>query len=344
MRLAPRSSYLSNVHAIAKALRALPRDRYLLAVSGGRDSMALLEAFVEHRPELLVAVATFDHGTGPAARRAVECVIDACRRHGVPVVAGFAAGASGAPPAGGPAAADGVRRTAYSFGSAQHRALRPTEASWRADRWRFLRAVADEHRATIATAHTLDDQAETVAMRILRGASARGLAAMAARTKGVIRPLLDVRRAEVTAYAVARGIRFVDDPTNASPAYLRNRLRADFLRAAAGLRPEFVTELCAVGVRAASWRRDLAELADGLSAQLVGPTLVIAADVLDGIDERGFAVLWPELAGRVGIRMDRRGVARAAAWAATAGAGQRIPLSGGASIERTARTFVIRPE
>lgn len=333
------------MHAIAKALFALPRDRHLLAVSGGRDSMVLLDACLEFRPEAVVAVATFDHGTGPAAAEAVELVVSECLRRGVPVVAGRAAGdgrrsADGDDPAaqGRELTTEGVQRTAYSFGSA-----RPTEATWRANRWRFLRAVAEEHRATIATAHTLDDQMETVAMRILRGASARGLAAMAIRAKGITRPLLGVRRSDVAAYAAEREVRFVEDPSNASANYLRNRLRADLLQAASDVRPGFAAELCAIGERSASWRRALAELVDSLDVQVVGPALVVAASAFDGVEVPGRAVLWPELVGRLGLTMDRRGVARAAAWSMTARAGQRMPLSGGASIERTARTFVIRP-
>lgn len=299
--------------------------------------MVLLDAFAEYRRDVVFAVATFDHGTGRAASAAAELVERTCLEAGIPVVSGRIADAGGNAGVGGQRTADGVQRIAYGFPS-----TRPTEASWRENRWRFLRAVAEERGATIATAHTLDDQAETVAMRILRDASARGLAAMAARAKGIARPLIRVPRNEVAAYAVTRAVRFLDDPSNTNPRHLRNRLRQDLMRAAVALRPELVAELCAIGERAAAWRRDLAEVADGLGAQQVGDALLIAAHALDGIDAAGRAVLWPELAGRLGLTMDRRGVARAAAWSIAASAGQRIPLSGGASIERTARTFVIR--
>lgn len=314
--------------------------------------MVLLDAALEYRRDVVRAVATFDHGTGPAATLATELVVGECLRRGVPVVAGrsadggqTAAGSERMPAArtepaadGSMRTTDGVQRSAYSFPSA-----RPTEASWRADRWRFLRAVAAEHRATILTAHTRDDQAETVAMRILRGASARGLAAMAAPAKGIARPFIAVPRGVVADYAAERGLRFLDDPSNTSPAHLRNRLRSDLLRAASLVRPQFVTELCAIGEQAAAWRRALEAVVDTLEAQQVGQTMVVAASALEGIAAAGRSVLWPELAGRLGLTMDRRGVARAAAWSMTARAGQAIPLSGGASIERTSRTFVIRP-
>ena len=314
--------------------------------------MVLLDACVEHRRDAVVAVATFDHGSGPAASAAVALVERTCLELGVPVVSGRLAGGGGRladgggrmaagggrMAAGGGRTADGVQRTAYGFPAVRP----PTEASWRADRWRFLRAVAEEHHATIVTAHTRDDQAETVAMRILRGASARGLAAMAARSKGIARPFIGVPREVITAYAAERHLGFFEDPSNTNSSHLRNRLRADLLRAAATVRPGFLLELCAIGDRAAAWRRELAELVDAMEVQQVGQSLVVAASALEGIDDAGRAIVWPELVGRLGLTMDRRGVSRAAQWSVAARAGQRIPLSGGASIERTARTFVIR--
>ena len=69
---------------------------------------------------------------------------------------------------------------------------------------------------------------------------------------------------------------------------------------------------------------------------------MIDVAALEGIETSGLAILWPELAGRVGVVMDRRGIERVAAWARYARAGQRIPLSGGATVERTTKTFVVR--
>jgi tRNA(Ile)-lysidine synthase len=303
------------VYAIAKALQALPEYRYLLAVSGGRDSMALLHAFREARPNDRPTVGTFDHGSGAAATSAADLVVRECLRHGIPVVSGHM-----------PLGTSGARRS---------------ESAWRAARWSFLRAAAAERRATIVTAHTLDDQAETVAMRILRGASARGLAAMAAPAPGILRPLLAVRRAELAAYAAREAVPFVEDPSNVDAGFLRNRLRADLMHAAERAHPGFSAELTAIGARAAAWRRELADLSDALGVRHVGDVLVIDVMPLASMSRDSLAILWPEVAGRVGVVMDRRGVARAAAWTPRARAGQRIPLSGGASLERTATTFVV---
>jgi tRNA(Ile)-lysidine synthase len=301
---------------IAKALRALPPGSYLLAVSGGRDSMALLHAFVAARRGDLSAVATFDHGTGVAAAGSVELVVRECLRLGVSVIAGRA--------------------------PERPRATRATEALLREARWTFLRAVAEERDATIVTAHTMDDQAETVAMRILRGASARGLAGMATPTHGVVRPLLGISRADLAAYASAEGVRFADDPSNALPAYLRNRLRSDVLAAIESVRPGFRGELIAIGARAARWREAVAHCVDALGAHRVGDCVVVEAVAIAGFSPDELAVIWPEAAGRSGIVLDRRGVERLSRWAPRSRAGQRIPLSGGAMVERTPRTFVLR--
>ena len=325
------------------------RGRFLLAVSGGRDSMVLLHAFAENRRPVLVAVATFDHGTGPAATAACALVVDCCRAIEVPVVSGVMAAGGWRTAGGGRLTLDvgsmawGADRTANSEQRRANSFSSNAEARWRASRWSFLRTVSAEHRATIVTAHTMDDQAETVAMRILRGASARGLAAMAAPARGSVRPLLGVRRREVAGYAATFEVPFVEDPSNTDPAFLRNRLRADLLRAADAARPGFTDELVEIGRKASAWRRGLAEVVDSLQPHQVGDALVVPATAFDDLDVALRAVVWPELAGRVGVRMDRRGVARAAAWSVSARAGQQIPLSGGASIERTARTFVVRP-
>jgi tRNA(Ile)-lysidine synthase len=277
--------------------------------------MGLLHAFVNVRPSDLAAVATFDHGTGVAAAQAVELVVRECLRLGVSVVAGRAPERSST--------------------------ARPPESLLRAARWAFLRAVAEERSATIVTAHTRDDQAETVAMRILRDASARGLAGMAAPRAGVVRPLLTVTRGDLARYVEQVEIAFIDDPSNTDHAYLRNRLRADLLKAAESVRPGFTDELIAVGARAAAWRAHLATFVDALGAHRVGSAVVVAAEVILPLSLEGLAILWPEVASRAGVVLDRRGVARLAAWSPRALPAQRIPLSGGAWVERTARTFVL---
>src|SRR5690606_1606362 len=89
----------------------------------------------------------------------------------------------------------------------------------------------------VAVAHHRDDQAEPLLRQLLRGAGTRGMAGMGWRRGRVVRPLLGIGRDELRAYATARDLRWVEDPTNADPRYLRNRVRAELLPLLEALRP-----------------------------------------------------------------------------------------------------------
>ncbi|ODM70518.1 tRNA lysidine(34) synthetase TilS [Bradyrhizobium elkanii] len=180
----------------------------LLAVSGGPDSVALMWLAARWRRALaqgprLVAV-TVDHGLRPEAAREAR----------------------------------DVKRLARSL-DLPHHTLRWTgpkpgtgvPAAARAARYRLLAQAARKHGAThILTAHTRDDQAETLLMRMLRGSGVAGLSAMARETErdGVLltRPLLDVSKAQLIATLKKARIGFADDPTNRDRSFTRPRLRA----------------------------------------------------------------------------------------------------------------------
>ncbi len=317
------------VMAVHRSLDALPRGRWLLAVSGGRDSMVLLHAMAERRGRELAAVATFDHGTGSAARRAAALVEQTALARELPVVVGSAVPS--------PTAADAARGEANR------------EARWREQRWTFLRGWAAELRATVVTAHTRDDQIETVLLRLLRGSGVRGLAGMRAPTEGerVERPLLTVPRTEVAAYAAAQRLEWIEDPSNASREFARNRARLDLLPALERVAPGFGEWCWALGERAASWRVGVAALVDELGVTRAGPDAVaLDAKRVQGLGPAEWAVLWPELASRCGLAMDRRGIERASEWAPHAASGAEIQLAGGGRIGRTRGTFVVycRPQ
>src|SRR5690242_8305966 len=178
--------------AVRDTLRS--HARVVLAVSGRRDSMVMLDAAARVAGERIAAVATFDHGTGRAAAEAAALVERRAVELGLRVIRGRST--------------DAPR----------------SEAALREARWDFLHDAAASERAPIATAHTRDDQVETVLMRALRDARARGLAGLYA-SSDVLRPLLDVSRAMVAEHAESRGVAWVDDPSNASRDYLRNRIR-----------------------------------------------------------------------------------------------------------------------
>lgn len=197
-----------------------PGEHVLAAVSGGPDSTALLLILSRLAPALglTLAVGHFDHGLrGPAAARRERSYVEGlCDRLDVPVQLGA-----------------GDTR-------AQARAHRLSlEEAARDLRYGFLaNAAAAAGCTVVATGHTADDQVETVLLHIIRGSGLAGLAGMAARGSwpltgreglDVGRPLLCLRRQETDRYCRGEGLAPVEDPSNASPRFLRNRVRLELL-------------------------------------------------------------------------------------------------------------------
>ena len=280
----------------------------LLAVSGGLDSMALLASMARVARHRVAAVATLDHGTGPAAAAASAYVARAASAAGLPVVVGRLA------PLG--KGADGW------------------EAAWRSARHAFLRETAASAGACIVTGHTEDDQVETVLMRAMRGAGPRGLAGMEAASP-IVRPWLRVRRAVLERWLHSEGIGWIDDPSNDSMAHLRNRVRRDLLPALRAVVPGIDASLIDVGRRAAAWRRD----ADALVDRAVSPRpcgdhgVSVARAELAGYDRDSLAIVWASLAARAGLALDRRGTHRIASFIMQEPRRGSIPLSGGWTLE-----------
>lgn len=300
---------------MASVERALiDEQRLVLAVSGGIDSMVLLDAVARlRRSDQRVIVATVDHGTGPHAIRAAALV-----------------------------AAEAMGR-GFAVRTEHLRAGLRTEAAWREARWRFFRGIARAEQARVVTAHTRDDHVETVVMRILRGAGARGLAGLHA-PSGVARPLLEHTRAEIVQYARTRHVPFLEDPTNRSRVFLRNRVRLDLLPAIRHVRPEFDAEVLAIASRAAHLRREV----DGLATTFVisheaAGRLEVTSDDLPTFEPAALRVLWPSLAGFAGVALDRRATARLATFTREAQVGDRMPIAGGFEVVRDARRFILRP-
>jgi tRNA(Ile)-lysidine synthase len=288
--------------AVAAALEASPR--VVLAVSGGIDSMVLLTA-ASHLPlkaRRKMTVATFDHGTGRAAGRAAALVANVSARLGIPCVCG----------------------RAETVGT--------REEEWRRARWEFLGRVAVKRSASVVTAHTRDDQVETVFMRILREAGPRGLAGLYADSE-IVRPFLDLRRAAIADYASANRVKFLEDPTNTDRKHLRNRIRLDLLPSITRRNPAFADELLALARASAEWRRSLEEIAGAVdSTPAVDGALRIDRGSLRGFDAESLRVLWPALAARASVVMDRRGTHRAAEFTIKGATGGTIQLSGGVEI------------
>ena len=277
----------------------------VLAVSGGLDSMVLLTAAgsqLSSRARKRVMVATFDHGTGKAAGRAAALVVRQAFRSGFVCVTGRAS------------------------------TIGTREEEWRRGRWRFLEQVASKREANVVTAHNLDDQVETVFMRILRDAGPRGLAGLYAESE-IVRPFLNIRRATLASYADRNNVPFVQDPSNCDRKHLRNRIRLDILPSIMKQNPKFADELLSLAREAAAWRRSLEDLAGSVGAEAEQDgALRISRSSLKGYDADSLRVLWPALAARASVVMDRRGTQRAAEFTIKGATGGAIQLSGGIEI------------
>ena len=303
------------IHLVERAARDLleqPR-RFVLAVSGGIDSMVLLEAAARcGAVDRGAIVATFDHGTGDHALRAIALVERRASELGLRVVRGAG--------------------SAYLRG----------EAAWRRARWSFLRAVSEREKATVASAHTRDDQIETVFMRALRGAGARGLAGLYA-DSNVARPFIDLSRATITTYASARSVPYIDDPSNMSLAFLRNRVRHELLPALSRVKPTFGIEMLELSQSAAEWRRGVERVARAVGTiGENGTTVRVPIRSLSGLSVESLCVLWPALAALVGVTLDRRGTRRLAEFTITGTSGGVIQLSGGFEVVARRDEMVLR--
>ncbi len=201
------------VVAVDRALRAagmpLQGGTLVVGLSGGADSVALVDALasLRRRRGFRLVAAHLDHGLRPGSAEDAAFCAALCARLDVPFRTGTA---------------DVRARAERERGGLEQAARR--------ERYTFLRRVKDEEAAAaIAVAHTRDDQAETLLLRLLRGAGATGLGGMRPRNGDVVRPLLAVSRQEVLAHLRERGLAWREDPSNADPAHRRNRVRHELL-------------------------------------------------------------------------------------------------------------------
>lgn len=174
---------------------------YVLAVSGGIDSVALLDMAVSHtlqgltlQPSSKLVVAHFDHGIRPDSDADARFVWELAKKYGLPFE---------------------VRREELG----EH----ASEALARQRRYQFLRFVATKYDAKIVTAHHRDDIIESIAINLQRGTGWRGLAVMD--SPAIVRPLLSMTKSELRNYMVEHDLEWVEDETNATGAYRRNQVR-----------------------------------------------------------------------------------------------------------------------
>jgi tRNA(Ile)-lysidine synthase len=184
-------------------------ETLVVGLSGGADSVALLDALValEERRGFRSVGAHLDHGLRPESIEDVAFCRSLCERLGIPFHT---------------AAADVRSRARREPGGLEQAARR--------ERYRFLHRVRKETEAVaIAVAHTRDDQAETLLLRLLRGAGATGLGGMRARRGRILRPLLGISREQVLTHLGERGLTWREDATNRDLGHLRNRIRHELM-------------------------------------------------------------------------------------------------------------------
>ncbi len=213
-------------------------ERVLAAVSGGPDSVAMLKALLDTRRKLKieVLVANMDHGIrGPESERDSEFVKELSGRHGLVFI---------------------HKKISLKKGSKEAMSL---EERAREERYGFLLKAAREAGCqAVATGHTIDDQAETVLMRMISGASPSAIGGIPpVRYEGgirIIRPLIRVEKNDILRFLRGCGWGFVEDSTNKATDYARNKVRHDIIPFLEQYNPRL--------------KRSLANLADGMREEL----------------------------------------------------------------------------
>jgi tRNA(Ile)-lysidine synthase len=221
-----------------------------------------------------------------------------------------------------------------------------TETTARALRYGALeRLRAEANACGIMTAHHADDQVETVLLRLLRGSGPAGLAAMAARTVSVVRPLLHASRSDLEAFVASSGLEVWEDPTNRDPVHLRNWVRGVVLPLLRDRLPDIDARLADVARHAADQRSAWDALLDrlpGLDLQADGSVSIATVPWL-GTDAPLARQLLMALGRRAGCRVSVEGAARALALVQSGVSGRRAELGDGWSASLSfGRLFLVR--
>jgi tRNA(Ile)-lysidine synthase len=209
--------------------------RLVVLLSGGRDSVCMLDLAVRARGAAAVTALHVDYGLRPEAHADAEFCASLCERWGVELR---------------------TERPVRVEGPGNLQA-------WARDvRYAAAVRLAEARDATILTGHTADDQVETILYRLASSPSRRALLGMKERDGRLARPLLGTTRDEVTAYLEERGIGWRDDASNDGEDYARNRVRHGLLPELAAIHPAAAANV----LRTAALLRDEAEVLDGLVA------------------------------------------------------------------------------
>jgi tRNA(Ile)-lysidine synthase len=290
---------------------ALPPGRALVAVSGGPDSVALLDLLHwtrgAHRQEMIVA--HFDHGIHPSSMDVAAGVRALAGRYGLPYEEGQGALGRGA-----------------------------GETGARTARYAWLQLTRERSgSALVFTAHHADDQAETVLMRVVAGSGLAGLAGMRARAGWLVRPLLPFRRTAILRYVRVQSLPVWLDPANQDPRHLRSWLRVEvlpFLRTRMAVDDALLRVAGHAARERAAWDAVL-DVLSGLDFRTEIDGFSVAAGPLTGYDSTlGQSVLMAA-ARRADCPLGPRRAARLLGLASTALSGATMALGEGWMAEMT---------
>jgi tRNA(Ile)-lysidine synthetase-like protein len=225
----------------------VPRGKYVLAVSGGVDSMVLLD-LLSNLSGIEIIIAHFNHGIRPEAGNDEELVTKAARSYDLPIEVGRAELGQGA-----------------------------SEEASRLARYDFLRAVQTRHRASkIITAHHQDDLIETALINLVRGTGRQGLSAISSNAN-VLRPLLGIPKSRLLQYAQTHKLKWHEDITNESADYLRNRLRRIiFANMTTAQRRELLDQLTRISSLNLAIDKNIAILSQLIGNRIIDRTLFSA--------------------------------------------------------------------
>ncbi len=283
----------------------------LVAVSGGGDSVALLDLLNSSANELglSIVVAHADHGIQSDSQTVRQSVAALAQKYRLPFEV-----------------------------TELHLGPEASETEARRARYGWLRELQQRRGAKyLVTAHHQDDQVETILLRALRGSAPAGLAGIAARGRGgLVRPLLPFTRRELVAYARERALSVYDDPANRDPRHLRSWVRTTLVPLLTERLGSTVTaDLVTLGRHAAgdrrAWDRVL-DLVPDLALKVEGESVTVARGVLGGYDNALSVALLRAAARRVGMVL---GPTRARQLLALAQrpSGRRLALGDGWSAE-----------
>ncbi len=290
----------------------LPRGKYVVAVSGGVDSMALLHMLVQKRQQKAknkLIVAHFNHGIRPNAQKDEELVKKTAQKYNLPFEVGYG-----------------------------HLGPGVNEEQARKARYKFLNEVKQKYKTdAIVTAHHEDDLIETAIINILRGSGRRGMSAII-ENPDIRRPLLPYSKKDILSYAKKNHLSWREDPTNKDERYLRNYIRRRIVpKLSTKQRAQLLQDIKQVALISQLINQEIANL----SQKIVKG---------NAISRNRFIILPSEVANEVlihflrahGIRQfDKKTIERLSVAIKTARAGSKLDVIKGASMEMTPSEVVL---